>query len=79
MLNIHLTYGPAVAFLKKQKLCSRKNLYMNINSSSIHKSLCCQKWNKPNILQHVNGKTNCGTMKYHPIIKRNELVIHSTT
>lgn len=35
--------------------------------------------NKPNIPQHVNGKTNCGTMKCHPVIKKNELVIHSTT
>ena len=40
MLNIYLTYEPAVALLEKWKLCSNKNLYMNIYSSSIHN---CQK------------------------------------
>lgn len=49
--------------LEKWQPCSLKHLFMNAPGSSTHNCLIAQVGNNPNILQQVNGQTNCDALK----------------
>ena len=76
---------PVIALLsicpREMKTYVYKNLYMNVQSICMHNKYP-KTGNIPNVLQQVNGLTNCGTYICHEnysAVKGNKLLIHTAT
>lgn len=81
-LNINLPHNPAIPLLldlakRKEDICPHKELYTNVDSSSIH--TCGKAGTTETAIGLVNKTSFQNTMEYYPVLKRNELSVHVAT
>ena len=60
----------------REDVCSNKNLYTNVYSSSVHS--CPPKLAKPNVLQLVNGQTVVHACTEYCLAIKRELLIYAS-